>query len=95
MMKFCLVLHQRFITRQLCIAHVCTTSYTMHTALACVSGKVGTGGGGWSHPQGAVHMAAALAGCRGTMDDTRSTNFHPGCMNELGKYHSHLVGVDS
>ena len=26
-----------------------------------------TGGGGWSHPQDAVHMAAARLGCKGAM----------------------------
>ena len=30
----------------------------------CVSRKGGTGGGGWSHPQGAVHMAVARLGCK-------------------------------
>ena len=28
-----------------------------------VSRKIETGGGGWGHPQGAVHMAAARLGC--------------------------------
>ena len=27
----------------------------------------GTGGGGWGHPQGAVHMAAARLGCKRTV----------------------------
>ena len=30
----------------------------------CASKKGGTGGGGWVSARGAVHMAAALAGCR-------------------------------
>ena len=30
----------------------------------------GTGGGGWGHPQGAVHMAAARLGCKRTVVGT-------------------------
>ena len=30
----------------------------------CASKKGGIGGGGWVSARGAVHMAAALAGCR-------------------------------
>ena len=37
----------------------------------CVSRKSGTGGVGWGHPQGAVHMAAARLGCKRAMVGTR------------------------
>ena len=36
----------------------------------CVSRKGGTGGGGWGHPQGAMHMAVARLGCKKTMVGT-------------------------
>ena len=32
----------------------------------CVSRKGGTGGGGWDHPQGDMHMVAARLGCQST-----------------------------
>ena len=35
-----------------------------------VSRKGGTGGDGWDHMQGAVHMAAAWLGCKRTMVGT-------------------------
>ena len=34
----------------------------------CVSRKGGTGGGGWGHPQGGMHMVAARLGCQSAMD---------------------------
>ena len=36
----------------------------------CVNRKSGTGGVGWGHPQGAVHMAAARLGCKRVMVGT-------------------------
>ena len=36
----------------------------------CASKKGGIGGGGWVSAQGAVHMAAALAGSRKALVDT-------------------------
>ena len=36
----------------------------------CASQKGGIGGGGWVSVQGAVHMAAALAGCRKALVST-------------------------
>ena len=36
----------------------------------CVSRKSGTGGGGWGHPQGAVHVLAARLGCERAMAGT-------------------------
>ena len=36
----------------------------------CTSKKGRIGGGGWVSARGAVHMAAALAGCRKTLVDT-------------------------
>ena len=47
----------------------------------CVSRKGGTGGGGWDHTQGAVHMAAAWLSCKTTMVGTKWANSCPGCMN--------------
>ena len=52
--------------------------------LACrfhVSRKGGAGGGGWGHPQGAVHMTAARLGCKKAMYGTEWTNSHSGCMS--------------
>ena len=44
----------------------------------CVSRKGGTGGGGWGHPQGDVHMVSARLDCttvkRGT--DCGTDSFH-------------------
>ena len=36
----------------------------------CTSRKGGKGGGGWGHPQGVVHMAAARLGCKRAMVGT-------------------------
>ena len=52
----------------------------------------GTGGGGWCHPQGAVHMAAARLGCKRAMVGTEWANCHPGYMNRRRKRYSHLLG---
>ena len=41
----------------------------------CVSRKGGTGEGRCSHPQSAVHMAAARLGCKMTMVDTKWANY--------------------
>ena len=48
----------------------------------CTSRKGGTGGGGWGHPQGDMHMVG-----------TRWANSHPCCMYRLRKRYSHLVRV--
>ena len=56
------------------------------------SRKGGTGGGGWGHPQRAVHMAAARLGYKRTVVGSRWANSHPGCMSRLRKCYSHLVG---
>ena len=58
----------------------------------CISRKGGTGGGGWGHPQGALHMAAARLGCQSAMVGTRWANSCPGYMDRLRKRYSHLVG---
>ena len=34
----------------------------LHHTAYCVSRKGGTGGGGWSHPQGDMHMVGARLG---------------------------------
>ena len=58
----------------------------------CVSRKGGTGGGGWDHPEGAVHMAAARLGCKSNMVGTGWANSHPGCTSRLRKCYSRLLG---
>ena len=58
----------------------------------CVNRKGGTGGGGWGHPQGDMHMVAARLGCQSPMVGTRWANSCPGCMDRLRKRYSHLVG---
>ena len=58
----------------------------------CVSRKSGTGGGGWGHPQGAVHVVAARLGCETAMVGTRWATSHPDCKDRLTKRYSHLVG---
>ena len=62
-----------------------------NTCRFCVSRKDGTGGGGWGHPQGDMHMVAARLGCQSAMVGTRWANSCPGCMNRLRKCYSHLV----
>ena len=60
----------------------------------CVSSKGGTGGGGWDHPQGAVHIVAVAArlGCERAMVGPGWATSCPDCMDKLRKHHSHLVG---
>ena len=57
----------------------------------CVNRKGGTGGGGWGHPQGDMHMVAARLGCQSAMVGTGWANCCPGCMDRLRKHYSHLV----
>ena len=40
-----------------------------------MSRKGGTGGGGWGHPQGDLHMVVAKLGCKSTMVGTGWANF--------------------
>ena len=56
-----------------------------------VSRKGGTGGGGWGHPQGDMHMVAARLGCQSAMVGTGWANSCPGCMDRLRKRYSHFV----
>ena len=63
-------------------------------ALACwffMSKKGGTGGGGWDHPQRAVHMVAARLGFETAMVGTRRATPHPDCFDRLRKHYSHLA----
>ena len=53
----------------------------------CVSRKGGTGGGGWGHPQDAVHTVAARLGCKRAIG---WGNSRPGYINRF----SHAQGVD-
>ena len=57
-----------------------------------MSRKGGTGGGGWGHPQGAVHMAAARLGCKRIMVGTGWANSWPGYMSRLRKHYPHFSG---
>ena len=64
-------------------------------ALACwfyISRKGGTGGGGWGHPQGDMHMVAVVAVCRNALVGTGWSNSCLVCTNRLRKHCSHLVG---
>ena len=45
-----------------------------------ISRKGGTGGGGWGHPQGAVHMTAVRLGCKSS---TGLANSHLGSIAGL------------
>ena len=58
-----------------------------------MSRKGGTGGGGWGHLQGAVHMAAGRLGCKSNMVSIGLANSCPGCMSRLRKCYSHLLGA--
>ena len=67
--------------------------YTAHCVLACrfcVSRKGGTGGGGWGHPLGGVHMVAARLIKRDWVG-SEWANSCPGCMKRLRKLYSHIV----
>ena len=58
----------------------------------CVSRKGETGGGGWGHPQGDLHMLAVVAVCRNALVGTGWSNSCLVCTNRLRKHCSHLVG---
>ena len=58
----------------------------------CVSRKGGTGGGGWAHPQGDMHMVATRLGCQSAMVGTGWANSCPGGLDRFRKHYSHLVG---
>ena len=51
-----------------------------------------TGGGGWGHPQGAVHLAAVRLGSKGAMVGTEWSNSFPSCMDRCRKRYSHFLG---
>ena len=51
----------------------------------------GIGGGGWVSARGAVHMAAALAGCRKALVGTGWTISHFVSTNRLRNYSPPLV----
>ena len=67
--------------------------YVHYARRFCVSRKGGTGGGGWGHLQGDLHIVAARLGCQTAMVGIRWANSRPGCMDRLRKRYSHLVGV--
>ena len=57
----------------------------------CISRKGGTGGGGWSHQQGVMHMVAARLGFEKAMVGTGRATPCPDCMHRLRKHYSHLA----
>ena len=54
-------------------------------------GGGGTGGSGWGHSQGAVHIVAARLDFEKAMVATRRATPCPDCMDRLRKHHSHLA----
>ena len=56
----------------------------------CASRKGGTGGGGWGHKYGAIHMVAARLGFEKTMVGTGRATSRPDCMDRLRKHYLHL-----
>ena len=73
-----------------CILHR-KDSLCMLACRFCVCRKGGTGRGGWGHPQSAVHMAAAMLGCKKTMVGAGWANSWPGYMSRLRKRYFHLL----
>jgi len=49
----------------------------------CFSRKGGTGGGGWDHPLGDLHMVTARLGFEKAMVGTRWATSRPDCMDKL------------
>ena len=69
-----------------------STFVTSHCALVLRQQK---GGGGWSHPQGDLHMLAVVAVVavgRNALVGTGWSNSCLVCPNRLRKHCSHLVG---
>ena len=54
----------------------------------CISRKDGREGGGWGHPQDAVHTASAKLSCKRAVVGIRWAKSYPGCMNSLRKHYS-------
>ena len=52
-----------------------------------MSRKGETGGGGWGHLQGAVHMAAARLGCKRAMVGTEWANSRPSFRDGVERQH--------
>ena len=61
----------------------------------CASKKGGIGGGGCVSARGAVHMAAALAGCRKALVGTGWTISHLVSTNRLRNHSPPLVGAQT
>ena len=59
----------------------------------CASKKGGIGGGGWAYSRHAVHMAAAMAGCRTALVGTDWTISHLISTNGCGNHSSPLGGA--
>ena len=57
----------------------------------CVSRNGGTGGDGWGHLQGDLHMVAVVDVCRNALVGTGWSNSCLVCTNGLRKHCSHLV----
>ena len=74
--------------------------HTAHCTEKIVSARLRAGsasaeavgrGGGWGHPQGAVHMVAARLGFEKAMVGTPRATPRPDCMDRLRKHYSHLA----
>ena len=50
------------------------TPWVAMLAVVAVCRKGGTGGGGWGHPQGDLHMLAVVAVCRNALVGTGWSN---------------------
>ena len=66
----------------------CTCSVVKHVTVIVlrvyyISRKGGTGGGGWGHLQGDMHMVVARLSCQSAMVGTMWANSCPGCMDRL------------
>ena len=68
--------------------------FWLHHTAHCISRKGGTGGaggGGWGHPQSAMHMVAARLGFEKAMVGTKGAIPCPDCKDRLRKHYSHLA----
>ena len=66
--------------------------HTLHCAHGfCISRKDRTGGGGWHHTQGDMHMVAARLSFEKAMVGSRWATYCPDRKDRLIKHYSHLV----
>ena len=72
------------------VAHCTEKFLRAGTQVLCQQNRW-TSGGGWGHPQSAVHMVAARLGCERAVVGTGWATSHPDCTNRLRKHYYHLV----